>query len=487
MTLEPAGGSGEISGTERALGLHHTTPTAVADLIDNSIDAGARHVLVRFLQSGRLVTGLRVVDDGKGMDADTADAAMRYGVARDYRDDELGHFGVGLKAASLSQADTVTVYSRALTHRPLGRRLTVEDRRDTPRVEVIREHEVTEVLAGAAPRFPFASGTIVEWRGIRTFPTAANPDEQVTWLESVVEDLLDWLGLVFHRLISRGLAITIDVADETVGRAGAPRSVRAIDPVGYRASGAPGYPATLPVLGSDRVTGHIWPARSSAPGYKLRGLPGRDSQGLFVYRNDRLLQAGGWLGVVRPRSDWAPARVVVELDALLAEHMTINPEKSGVTVDATFATALHAALGHGFLDAAVATAVAARRVQRRPITVVEPGSGLPDEVADEFADTFAFVETADPVQIGWRVLPQDRFFEVDLDARALWLNARFRGRLGGRRRSSTVDVPVLRTLVYLLAQDMFDAVRHSARQVEQIDAWQRVLIAALAAEEGNAE
>ncbi len=119
-----------------------------------------------------------------------------------------------------------------------------------------------------------------------------------------------------------------------------------------------------------------------------------------------------------------------------------------------------------------------------PISVVEPGIGLPDDVADEFADSFSFVDTADPVAIGWRVLAADRFFEVDLESRTLWLNARFRTQLGGRRRSAD-DVPVLRTLVYLLAQDMFDAVRHSARQVEQMDAWQRVLIAALAADEGS--
>ncbi len=80
MTTEPTA----FTATERALGLHHTVATAVADLIDNSIDAGATHVLLRFLQSGRRITGLRVIDDGRGMDADTIDAAMRYGVQRAY-------------------------------------------------------------------------------------------------------------------------------------------------------------------------------------------------------------------------------------------------------------------------------------------------------------------------------------------------------------------------------------------------------------------
>ncbi|WP_279102028.1 ATP-binding protein [Gordonia bronchialis] len=479
MTTEPV----EITATERALGLHHTVATAVADLIDNSIDAGARNVLVRFMQAGQRINGLRVVDDGRGMDTHTIDAAMRYGVTRNYGDGDQGHFGVGLKAASLSQADSVTVYSRAAEADPVGRRLTVDDRRDAPRLTVLTGADADRALAATVPRFPFETGTVVEWRGIRTFPNAASAPEQGVWLETVIVDLQNHLGLVFHRLITTGLTITIDVLDEAVGRAGAPRTVRAVDPFGYRVSGRPGYPRRLPVLGSELVA-HIWPARSSAPEYKVGGLPGRDAQGLFVYRSDRLLQAGGWLGVLRPRPEWALARIVVDVDDVLAQHITINPEKFGVTLDATLSAALYDAVGDTYLDDAATTAVVARRSQRRPISVVEPGIGLPDEVADEFADSFSFTETAEPVAIGWRVLAPDHFFEVDLEARTLWLNARFRSQLGGRRRSAD-DVPVLRTLVYLLTQDMFDAARHSSRQVEQMEAWQRVLIAALAAEEGS--
>lgn len=473
--------------TNRALGLHHTVPTAIADLVDNSIDAGAQHVLVRFVQAGPQLTALRVIDDGRGMHSATIASAMRYGRGRTYSGREQGHFGVGLKAASLSQADTLTVVSGAAGHDPVARRISVVDSQDAPVHQEVAPEFAAAAFERANPRFPLHSGTIVEWRRVRTFPRADGPAAGSAWVETVIGDLQDHLGLVFHRFISRGLSIRIDVFDEKIGRAGAPRAVHAIDPFGYQRTGDLGYPRTLELTdptGSFAIA-HIWPARSPAPEYKLGGLPGRDKQGFFVYRNNRLLQAGGWNGVVRARPEWGLARVAIDLDDALADHVTINPEKSGITIDATVAQSLHTAMADGYLTDAEGVARAARRVQRRPVAVVEPGAGLPDEVIDEFTDTFAFVETADPVQIGWRVLAADRFFEVDLEGRSLWLNARYRRRVGGRRTTG-IDVPLLRTLVFLLAQEMFDGVRHSSRQTEQIDAWQRVLLAAMVADEESA-
>lgn len=467
----------------RALGLHHTLVTAVTDIIDNSIDAGAGHVLVRFLQIGSRISGLRIIDDGSGMDGDTLESAMEYGARREYKDSDQGMFGVGMKAASISQSDTVTVYSRATNAEPVGRRLSVTDRRDAPVREAFSSDAAEKVLAGAAPRFPMTTGTIVEWRGIRAFPAGDESGQHTEWLESTIGDLQDHLGLIFHRLIVNGLTISVDVHDELARRAGAPRTVRAVDPFGYKRSGDVAYPqqVALPLPGSPVVSLHIWPARVSLPEFKIRGLPGRESQGLFVYRNDRLLHPGGWLDVVKPRPEWGLARVAVDVGAELRSHVTVNPEKAGVTVDGTLVRALREVTTGQYLDASASALKAARKLTRRPITIVEPASGLPDEVLEEFADSFTFAAGADPVAIGWRVLPTDRVFEVDLDNRNLWLNARFRRALGGRRTTG-VDVPFLRTLMYLLTQDMFTGTRHSARQQQQMDAWQQVLVEALAAE-----
>ena len=49
-----------------AIGLHHTIATALADLIDNSLDAAASHVLMRFVQDGTRIVSMMVIDNGSG-------------------------------------------------------------------------------------------------------------------------------------------------------------------------------------------------------------------------------------------------------------------------------------------------------------------------------------------------------------------------------------------------------------------------------------
>src|SRR5581483_11694000 len=70
-------------------------PQAVADLVDNSIAAGATEVCVDLQFDGR-DSWIRVSDNGAGMNGPTLTEAMRYGTDRDYSADDLGKFGFGL-------------------------------------------------------------------------------------------------------------------------------------------------------------------------------------------------------------------------------------------------------------------------------------------------------------------------------------------------------------------------------------------------------
>ena len=95
------------------------TDHAIAELIDNSIDADARHVElivvdrpadpgVRYARAQ--THEIAVADDGSGMDRTTLRRSLRYGDGRPDRR-RIGRFGVGLPNASMSQCRRVDIWT----------------------------------------------------------------------------------------------------------------------------------------------------------------------------------------------------------------------------------------------------------------------------------------------------------------------------------------------------------------------------------------
>lgn len=73
--------------------------TAVADLVDNSLEAEATVVTIDVEFEGD-ESWVRIIDNGHGMTEEELVEAMRYGSDREYDDQSLGKFGLGLKTAS---------------------------------------------------------------------------------------------------------------------------------------------------------------------------------------------------------------------------------------------------------------------------------------------------------------------------------------------------------------------------------------------------
>jgi hypothetical protein len=95
---------------------YKSTATALDELIDNSIQAGATRVDVAFeyaRKSSTKPTGLALIDDGHGMDPEMIRAsAMWGGTHRENDRSGFGRYGYGLPSACVSQGTRFTVYSR---------------------------------------------------------------------------------------------------------------------------------------------------------------------------------------------------------------------------------------------------------------------------------------------------------------------------------------------------------------------------------------
>ena len=174
----PTTGTVELPPDPRALdglGRNHSLPTALADLVDNSIDAHATHVLIRSVRQNGRLRALYVVDNGDGIAPDSIDEAMTVGKRREYAATDLGRFGLGMKAASFSQARSMTVLSNAPGASAVGRRwLLTDDKRD------FQCDVVPPAFAAAELERPWAipwsgHGTVVRWDEVTAFPATDDP------------------------------------------------------------------------------------------------------------------------------------------------------------------------------------------------------------------------------------------------------------------------------------------------------------------------
>ena len=99
---------------------YKNTAYALAELIDNSIQAGATHVEVLCSETEervrqrrrRRVEQIGILDNGSGMDVTTLRIALQFGNGTRLEDRTgMGRFGMGLPNASISQCRRVDVWT----------------------------------------------------------------------------------------------------------------------------------------------------------------------------------------------------------------------------------------------------------------------------------------------------------------------------------------------------------------------------------------
>lgn len=284
---------------EALRGLGYSTATALADIIDNSITAGAGSVALHFEWAG-LQSRVEIRDDGRGMSAAELDSAMRLGDKnpRDSRAaDDLGRFGLGLKTASFSQCRRLTVATVGTDGLQCLRwDLDVLAAGKGDEWHLLEGADESSVAIVDAFGRVTEHGTLVLWEV---------PDRIVTgsFSEQNFRDLTDrvdnHLAMVFHRYLEGArprLRLTIN------GRAVLPW-----DPF---LSGHPAKPwhspvANLPGAPGVEVECHVLPHKDRLRESEFNAAQGPDGwtaqQGFYVYRNQRLLVAGSWLGLGQGR------------------------------------------------------------------------------------------------------------------------------------------------------------------------------------------
>ena len=392
------------------VGYNYSLFTAMADLVDNSIDASASTVLVRFIRRGGRVVRICIVDNGEGIRPNEIDRAMTVAARRTYASTDLGKYGLGLKGASFSQADSLTLISRSRDSPAVGRRWLLEKARTAFECDIVAEDFCVNELDNNWWGSPVDTGTVVRLDRLRQAPAGAEAAVHKQYVIKSVNGLRRHLGLVFHRFLGDGrLNILIEVTDENAAESSVPERVAALDPFDYRVTGSRGYPQELVAASGSEglpLQCHIWTPRSELVNFKMGTTSATAFSGFYFYRADRLLQTGGWNGVMVQAADTQLARVRMEVTPAFERHLRVSPQKTGVECDEHLIRAMeNAASADG--ETTFATYLEdARRTQRESHRQgpprhrrIAPGKGFAPPLRRSLADAFEFLVGEEAISI----------------------------------------------------------------------------------------
>lgn len=304
----------------------YSLDTALADIIDNAITAGGREI--------RLIADtiadepwIALADNGCGMTEPELIEAMRLGSknpTEQRNKNDLGRFGLGLKSASFSQCRRLTVLTRQNGTTSCARwdldRIALRNDWSLELIDNPEHVSGYDLLSN--------SGTVIVWEKLDRLSGGYVHDraKRAEYMNGELSRCERHLRLVFHRFL--------DGANSRVRLSLNGRVLKPIDPM------ASSHPATqkdpddiLPLQKGDvRVRCYTLPHHSRMTREEWEEIGGPEghlkSQGLYVYRENRLIIAGGWLGLTRQTELTKLCRIAVDIPNTMDSEWKIDVKKA---------------------------------------------------------------------------------------------------------------------------------------------------------------
>lgn len=320
--------------------------TAVADIVDNSIAAEATRIALKITMDYRGNVRVAIADNGIGMDRDGLLNAMKYGSQLRANAASLGKFGLGLKTASTAFCRKLSVITR-----PSGSAPVMEATWDLDHVVTSGEWELLlpePDKQGVAMLDEVAkdhSGTVVVWDKVdRLFEREyADPGGRPAQnaLARAKNELAHHIGLVYQRFLDprdkrcRTLEISLDG-----------ERIQAWDPFcegqSELVAGDSGVVVELPSGQKAKfcIRAFVLPRREEFASEEASkaALISNDRQGIYVYRENRLIHDADWLGMFQKEPHFSLIRVEFSFDHLLDDAFHVDIKKSRILLNDTLFT-----------------------------------------------------------------------------------------------------------------------------------------------------
>ncbi|SFE00891.1 ATP-binding protein [Paracidovorax konjaci] len=193
----------------------HSLPTALGEVIDNSIEASANNIAVLLEQSEergkKRVHRIAISDDGAGMPAAILHRYLVLGYSSRYmRSDTIGKYGVGAKLAALNFGRRIDVWSRDTAgadwlhvHFDLDEALKEEA---AGKSVVLSAPAPAEPPADLKLEFPNETGTVVLWSRVDRLEEGRAARD----FNELRQELEKELSRIFRHFLDGGIKISIN-------------------------------------------------------------------------------------------------------------------------------------------------------------------------------------------------------------------------------------------------------------------------------------
>lgn len=308
--------------------IYYTPMSAVADLIDNSIDAKAKNIDIYFW-NGK-TPYVAIIDDGEGMSSKGLEYAL------DIKQNEtkqnklsLGKFGWGLKTATFSQAKLLTVITQK-NNQLISKSMNDNfDKIEEGKNSIFKKFQNIEQYT--KKRFS-NSGTAIIWSDlgdqILGRDITKNNKRSHGVFYKIGNNIAEYISMCFHNYLK----------DTNIYFNG--EKIKKINPF-FEVEGLKKFePIEIPINDSRIIIeGVLYPKQEDMDEDLYENLSCIDgwnqSQGIYIYRENRLIDFGGWFDLNKSgRSTWKNeekfnrCRIALKYDSTLDNVFKPNVQKS---------------------------------------------------------------------------------------------------------------------------------------------------------------
>lgn len=293
--------------------LDYSSTSAICDIVDNSIDAGADVIRIKISAENKKVSSVEIWDNGCGMNRETLHESLRLGSNTEKNERyDLGKYGMGLVTASISIGEYVKVTSCHNSAVHVGIQDLEQIREENKFIIDLYEdinvdsflHSLKELTSSSALSGTCVSiGSIDRWQWVQLAASERN--------------IAETLGQVFRKFINAGKRIFVNDTE-----------VQSIDPIyDYK-------PELLAeesfILNNEKIEVRIFEVQNTGESSNKEFGINIKNQGFYILRNSREIATGETFGIFTKHNSLNTFRAEFSFPATLDDEMVSGFTKQNI-------------------------------------------------------------------------------------------------------------------------------------------------------------